>query len=324
VYERIITHNDFDGIVSAAICAHVLSIRSLRFVGPRAITESRIFTTRNDVVCDLPYPLECGLWFDHHEGNVEELKYRGVDPEQVEGAFALLPSCSRVVYNYFSGTQNLPDRFEKMVQEADVIDTFGYQNIEEWRKETPGKIVEGTLKVENRNSKEQQKYMTGLVFQLKDQPLDQVAQLAEVRERYKKFLEEESRMIQQIHDNAHFLPEDEHQELVILDLTRYNRKPSLVKHLAYLLFPEALGVIEIKNLFQREIKTNNLSLSMSLSLNLNGSDHKKDVGEIMRILNIGDGHKGAGAGVVRCSSKDEMVKRKESILRQIYQIWRTQ
>ena len=81
-YEKIITHNDFDGIVSASICAWVLKIRKVLFAGPLTITRSQITITEKDVVCDLPYPLQCGLWFDHHEGNLQELEYRKIDPNR--------------------------------------------------------------------------------------------------------------------------------------------------------------------------------------------------------------------------------------------------
>jgi hypothetical protein len=63
---------------------------------------------------------------------------------------------------------------------------------------------------------------------------------------------------------------------------------------------------------------------MSLSLNLNGVQENKDVGEIMRVLNIGDGHPGAGAGTVDCSSKDAMMKMKEETVKRIFQIWSNQ
>jgi hypothetical protein len=44
----------------------------------------------------------------------------------------------------------------------------------------------------------------------------------------------------------------------------------------------------------------------------------------MRTLNIGDGHPGAAAGTVRCSSKQEMLKKKKEILNQIFKLWSAQ
>jgi hypothetical protein len=98
----------------------------------------------------------------------------------------------------------------------------------------------------------------------------------------------------------------------------------VVKNLAYLLYPEALAVLEVQNRFERGVKTNHLNFSMSLSLRLTGADHKKDVGEIMRSLNLGDGHAGAAAGSISCRSKAEMLKKKEEILQKILNIWQGQ
>jgi hypothetical protein len=57
-YDKIITHNDFDGIVSASLCSWVLKIQKVIFAGPLTIARSQITITERDVVCDLPYPLQ--------------------------------------------------------------------------------------------------------------------------------------------------------------------------------------------------------------------------------------------------------------------------
>jgi oligoribonuclease NrnB/cAMP/cGMP phosphodiesterase (DHH superfamily) len=115
VYKRIITHSDFDGVVSAAICGHIFNIDHYFFTGPRVIQESKIVITKKDIVCDLPPPLVYGLWFDHHEGNSEEIRSRGLDPDQIEGCFSLKPSCGRVIYDYFSPSYDLPYRFSQIM-----------------------------------------------------------------------------------------------------------------------------------------------------------------------------------------------------------------
>jgi oligoribonuclease NrnB/cAMP/cGMP phosphodiesterase (DHH superfamily) len=57
-YDRIITHGDFDGVVSGAICSFVLGCDAFVFAGPGAITRAEVSIGPRDVVCDLPYPLE--------------------------------------------------------------------------------------------------------------------------------------------------------------------------------------------------------------------------------------------------------------------------
>lgn len=324
-YDKIVTHNDFDGIVSASLCSWVLKIQRVIFTGPLTIARSQITITEKDVVCDLPYPLQCGLWFDHHEGNLQELTYRKIDPKSIPGRFDLKPSCSRVVYEYFSEREEFPLYFLKAVEEADVIDSFSYASIEDWRRESPGKVISLTLNVPFQTAEDQASYMRNLVQQLRDRSIEEVSPLDFVQKRLKQYREEEGRMLRMIRDASYFIEQDEQKEVVIIDLTPYQRRPYLIKNLAFLIYPEALGVLEVYNLMDHQgVKSNHLGLSMSLSINGNRQDQSKNIGEIMRTLNIGDGHPGAAAGTVRCQSKQEMLKKKKELLEQIFRIWSSQ
>jgi len=323
-YEKIVTHNDFDGIVSASICTWVLKIGRILFAGPLTINKSQITITEKDVVCDLPYPLQCGLWFDHHEGNIQELEYRKIDPKSIPGRFDLKPSCSRVVYEYFSEKTGLPFYFLQTVEEADIIDGFSYSSIEDWKKETPGKVIDLTLKVPFPSAEDQAAYMRNLVQQLRDRPIEEVSNLDFVQKRLKQYREEEGRMLKIIRDSSYFVDGDEKKEIAVIDLTPYQRRPHLIKNLAFLIYPEALGVLEVYNLTEQGVKSNNLGFSMALSINGNRPCHTKNIGEIMRTLNIGDGHPGAAAGTTRCRSKQEMLKKKKEMVNQIFKLWSSQ
>ena len=323
-YEKIIAHNDFDGIVSAALCAWALGVDRLVFTGPLTITKSQITITEKDVVCDLPYPLQCGLWFDHHEGNREELVYRGIDLRSIPGRFELKLSCSRVVYDYFSERVGLSCYFLDDVEEADIIDSFSYASIEEWRRETPGKIIDWTLKAHFQTNEDHFAYMRNLVQQLRDRPIEEVSNLSFVQKRLKQYREEEGRMIKVIQDSSSFLEQDHQKEVVVIDITPYQRRPHLIKNLAFLIYPESMAVLEIYNLLDRGVKSNHLGVSMSLSIKANQQVRRKNIGEIMRALNIGDGHPGAAAGTIRCKSKQEMLKMKKEVLTQIFKIWSSQ
>ncbi len=334
VYERIITHNDFDGLVSAALCAWALSgrvgsapggrVNRILFAGPLTIAKAQITIMERDVVCDLPYPVQCGLWFDHHEGNLQELELRKIDPRSIPGRFDLKPSCSRVVFEYFSERIELPSYFLKAVEEADVIDSFAYASVEEWRKETPGRVIDLTLKARFPSPEDQTSYMRNLVQQLRDRPIEEVSGLPMVQTRLKQYREEEERMCRIIEHSSSFLEQDSSREIVILDLTAYRRRPHLVKHLAFLLYPQALAVLEVYNLLDRGVKSNHLGFSMSLSIKGNRPEKRKNIGEIMRTLNIGDGHPGAASGTVRCGSKQEMLKKKRETIDQIFRLWSSQ
>lgn len=322
-YERIITHGDFDGVVSAAICSYVLGCERFVFTGPNSITRSEIYTANGDIVCDLPYPLECGMWFDHHPGNREAVKLRGLDPEKIPGRFKPEPSCARVIYSYFMELgRELPVYFVETVAEADTIDSFDYSSVEEWREETPGKLVDMSLKVYFPSPREQTKYLHHLTEQVRDKDLDEVLKDSVVASNLERYRIEERRMLDFIRESISFLPEDRMRELILLDFVHYRRPPRVIKNLAYLVYPKALGVLTLNPLFSGGRKTNNISVSMSLSMNMTGRDHGKDIGEIMRSLNIGDGHVGAAAGTVHCDSKEEMLRTKKSLLSKIWKLWK--
>jgi len=324
-YEKIVTHNDFDGVVSASLCSWVLKIQKVVFTGPLTITRSQITITEKDVVCDLPYPLQCGLWFDHHEGNLQELTLRKIDSKSIPGRFDLKPSCSRVVYEYFSERGEFPPYFGKAVEEADVIDSFSYSSIEDWRRETPGRLIDLTLKAPFQSAEDKGNFMRNVVQQLRGRPIEEVSQLDFVQKRLKQYQEEEGRILRIIRDASYFIEQDENKEVVVIDLTSYQRRPHLIKNLAFLIYPEALGVLEVYNLMDyQRVKSNHLGFSMSLSINGNRPDQSKNIGEIMRVLNIGDGHPGAAAGTFHCKSKQEMLKKKKELLEQIFRIWASQ
>jgi hypothetical protein len=320
-FEKIVTHNDFDGIVSAALCSRVLGTEKIFFAGPLTITRSQITITEKDIVCDLPYPLECGLWFDHHEGNRQELEYRGIDPGGLPGRFDLKPSCSRVVLEFFSSLLEIPSFFLQAIEEADVIDSFAYATVEQWRQETPGKVIDLTLKNRFPSAEEQMLYMKNLVHQLRERPLHEIAGLPSVQKHLRQYREEEGRMLRIIEESSSFLDQDSGRELAVIDLTRHSRRPHLIKNLAFLIYPEAMAVIEVYNLLDQGVKSNNLGFSMALSIRGNQICPGKNIGEIMRALNIGDGHPGAAAGTVRCRSKQEMLKKKQDVLGQIFKTW---
>lgn len=322
MYERIITHNDMDGVASAAICSFVFRIDDIEFAGPNDIIRGEISTTERDIVCDLPYPLLCGLWFDHHEGNALDLRYRNIDIKAIAGRFAPKASCSRVVYEYFSEKgASLPPYFEEIVEETDVIDSFNYRSVEEWRRETAGKLLDYFIKAGSSTLRDKYRSLKELVKWVRDLPLRKVVALPAVKEGIDRYKGEEERMLKLLQVDAYFLPEDAQKEIIIIDLSRHNRRPQISKNLAFLLYPQAAAVLEIHPLYDRGIKTTNLGFAIALSFTVNNDEHKKDVGEIMRELNMGDGHRGAAAGTLYADSKAEMLKKKQEVLQGIYKLW---
>ncbi len=320
--ERIATHDDFDGVVSAALAGYFLEIESVVFAGPGDITRATVSTGTADVVCDLPYPLICGMWFDHHEANLEEVRLRGIDPDTIPGSHRPEKSCARVIRDYFAGEYEIDREIEDMVEAADRIDSFDYQSVEDWRKKTPGSVIDQAIKLKSGRPGDRRAFLRRLTLRLMDETLEQAAESQEVKSRAGEFEQEEARMLEQIEKNFAFL--DQKKEIILLDFTGHNRRLSVVKNLAQLLAPEALAVLEVQNIFERGVKTTDLSLSMSLTIQGTRRAGNKDLGEIMRSLNIGSGHAGAASGTVRSKSKREMLKARQRTLELILELWSRQ
>jgi len=144
---------------------------------PVAITRSRITMTERDVVCDLPYPLQCGLWFDHHRVTFRNWPI-GRSIQEHPGPFRtetqLQPGGVRLLLRRQSPSSLL----SRGCGEADVIDSFSYASIDEWRKRNPREDhrsnAERSIFIAGRSTS----YMRNLVQQLRDSSPDRGLQTA--------------------------------------------------------------------------------------------------------------------------------------------------
>ncbi len=318
---RIVTHEDLDGVVSAAIVSLATEIKQFWFTGPMSIQNGETPTTETDIVCDLPCPIRFGMWFDHHVGNLADVELRGLDPEKIPGKFSPDPSCSRVVLEYYRGRVDFPPFIEKTVARTDRVDSFDYQTMEEWREPLPEKLLADSIRAAFRAPRAMHGYLEKVVLLLRQDSMEKALSDPEVSNLVKTFGDMERRSLELVEQDAFFHPDDASREVVIVDLTRHNRKPDFIRNTAFIRYPGALAVLLVQNRFLRGRKTNDLTFSMSLSFLMNAREHRRDIGEIMRSLNMGDGHPGAGGGMLSCGSKDEMIKIKAATLSSIIRMW---
>lgn len=323
-FDRIVTHDDLDGVVSAALCSLAEGIENFRFAGPGSILEMGLGVGPDTIVCDLPHHPAAGLWFDHHPGNLEDYRLKGGDPEKIDGSFRSEKSCARVVYLYYQGRVSFPEFIGATVEETDRVDSFDYRSVEEWQEQTPGRVLSDTLCVSFPTRRERERYMRHLIRGLRAGPMEALLVDPQVLAASRRYREAATKTLSLIERLGTFLPEDRDREIVIVDTTELKHDPGLIKSLAFLIFPGAKAVLEVKRLFQQNRKTNDLAFSMSLSPALEVQSSGQDIGEIMRFLNIGDGHRGAGAGRKACASKAELIQQKDAIIGRIYTLWAEQ
>lgn len=314
-YTSIISHNDLDGVASAALLSYIFDVDRIVFTGPTQV--DRQVVDEQTIICDLPYPRACGLWFDHHVSNRQSLALRGIDADQIPGELTDKPSCLRVIYEHFLPEYDLED-WEPFVREVDVMDGFLYKSVKEYKKATPGRDIECACK----HAAQERTFLFDLAMMLRDQDYREVAKSEMVRERAQQFRNNEQSMVNIIRKNATFLGPS--KEIIVIDFTGHQKPPSIVKSLSFTVFPKSMAVIEARCQYEHGMKTNDLYLSMSLGLVGKKVKAVKDVGEIMRRMNIGDGHPGAAAGLIRCSGKAAREKALQEALQRVQEIWYSQ
>lgn len=317
-YTKIVTHFDLDGVASASLLALIYEdINSYYFAGPSQV--DRLSYDEETIVADLPhpYPKECGLWFDHHVANIEELSALGIDHKKLPGIIEEQPSCMRVIYNHFSQYFEI-DFLEDFVNEVDIIDSFAYNSFVEWQKITPAKNIDHAIKLDFRDGG----FLRHLVVQLRDNDYLDVANSKEVLERAEKFRKNEDAQLPLIEKLSK--PLDDKGDIILIDLTSVKNPPAIEKNLTYKFYPDAKAALTVRSIYQRGQKTNGLSISISLGFVDNEIKNKVDFGDMMREMEIGSGHPGAAAGRFECKSKAEREKREKEVLDTILKMWNEQ
>ncbi|KPA18407.1 exopolyphosphatase-like protein [Candidatus Magnetomorum sp. HK-1] len=114
---RLVTRPDFDGLACAVLLEELGIIDDYLFMHPKDIQDGKVHLSKNDVLANVPYSPDCGLWFDHHSTELERLQLNkkagyGSLTRAYRGFARLSPSCARVIYDYYNGPKELA-KFDK-------------------------------------------------------------------------------------------------------------------------------------------------------------------------------------------------------------------
>lgn len=100
---RLMTRSDFDGLACAVLLVEAGIVDDYEFIHPKDMQDGLVAVSSNDVLANVPYVSGCGLWFDHHSSEKERLEILGEDG--FVGASQIVPSCARVIYDYYDGAE---------------------------------------------------------------------------------------------------------------------------------------------------------------------------------------------------------------------------
>ncbi|NLH47792.1 MAG: hypothetical protein GX444_04210 [Myxococcales bacterium] len=312
---QIVSHGDFDGIVSAALASLWTRHTFVFFTGPESLRRNTFGP--KDVVCDLPHPsYPVRAWFDHHAGNIEEARQMAWSVG--EGAAYEAPSAARVIYDHLKSSVNFPPFLAETVAATDRVDSMDYATIEDWLAETPENILNSTIFLPNEDLQQARKYLLRLVTMVQTKPLSEVAEYQEVRERFAKNQEHGKRAAETIGRLGELVGNG---QICVLDFSEMKVAPRFSKNLAYTLFPKAGAVLSIQPVVMGGRKTNDLRLSLSLNPFLKEQLRLHDCAAILDQLELGGGHPTAAGGKITASSKDERLRIKAKVVEDIVRLW---
>jgi len=192
---RLVTRSDFDGLACAILLKEAGLIDDIFFAHPKDVQDGAVEITANDILANLPFHPACAMWFDHHTSEYERLR---LDTGfAFAGRSEAAPSCARVIFDYFGGTEKFA-RFERngMLAAVDRCDS-GQLTFEEILR--PAGWILLSFLMDPRTGLGRYKdyrisnyrFMMELIDHCRSLPVHEVLDLRDVQERVRRYLRQE-------------------------------------------------------------------------------------------------------------------------------------
>jgi nanoRNase/pAp phosphatase (c-di-AMP/oligoRNAs hydrolase) len=230
---RLVTRSDFDGLVCAVLLKHLEIIDDILFVHPKDMQDGRIAITDRDITTNLPYVAAAHLVFDHHLSEtlrVEPHPNHIIEPEA--------PSAARVVWRHFGGSATFPADWDEMMAAVDKADSAQFTR-EEILSPSGWVLLNFLMDARTGLGRFREfrisnyALMMDLIDACKDQGIEEILALPDVKERVSLYFEHEERFKEQIRRCASV-----HDNLVVLDLRREETIWPGNRFVIYALFPQ--------------------------------------------------------------------------------------
>jgi len=272
---RIITRGDFDGLVSCVLLSLVEKIGEIRFAHPKDVGDGKVEAGPDDIVVNLPYIKDCGLWFDHHLSEEDKIAGR-----EFQGRFARAPSCARVIYDYYADRREAFAPLADLLEAVDRLDSANLALDDVLRPE--GWILLGlTLDPRSGLGPEFRDYFRWLVDFVRERRLDEVMALPEVKKRTDRVRFEQERCKEILARHARL-----DGNVIVTDLRSAEEMPVGNRFLVFTMFPEANVEMRILRGFQG-------ATTVAVGHSIFNRSCPASAGDLCR-RHGGGGHRGAG------------------------------
>jgi nanoRNase/pAp phosphatase (c-di-AMP/oligoRNAs hydrolase) len=280
---RLVTRGDLDGLTSAVIITMKEPVDDILLVHPQDITDKTVEIRPDDILANLPYHPDCGMWFDHHLLTDSNEK----PPEGFTGKYALAPSAARLVYEYY--TEKHPHdpellRLGRLVDETDRLDAARLTPDD---VENPRDHILLGYTIDSRTGLGSfDEYFRKLIAWLKTMSIQEVLAQPEVQARIDRIRNESAEFKRLLSRNSFQL-----HNVVVTDLREIERLPAGNRFLVYTLFPEANVSLRVHWGPRHD------SVIAAVGHSIFNRTCNTSVGELMSRYG-GGGHRGAGTCVL--------------------------
>lgn len=278
---RLVTRSDFDGLVCATLLKHLNIIDDYLFAHPKDLQDGKVEVGKKDVLANVPYVEGCGLWFDHHTSEADRL-----GDIEFEGESRPLPSCARVIYEYY-GADKFPDSFTPLMEAVDKVDS-AQLTAEEITAPT-GWILLGYIMDPRTGLGRYRDYrisnyqlMLDMIEYCRTMTAEEIMEIPDVKERIDRYFQDEPHFVEMLKKNTTV-----YENALVIDLRNEETIYCGNRFMIYTLYPECNVSIRIIWGFKRQ----NVVFTVGHSI-LNRTS-KTDVGKLMLSFG-GGGHKAVG------------------------------
>ncbi len=295
---NLITRSDFDGLTCAVLLKEVEIIEKISFAHPKDVQEKTLTVTKNDILTNLPYHPDCGLWFDHHssEGEREDI------PDQFEGRFEVAPSAARVIYNHYKSHRF--KRFDYLMAEVDKIDSaqLSMSDVVEPKDWvllsyiTDPRTGMGRYHDYGVSNKD---LMSRMIDLIATHTVDEILNMHDIKQRVKRYFEQEEKFKRLLKKSSR-----RDGNVIVTDTRGIKDIPTGNRFLIYTLFPECN--ISIRIMDGKDGK----NIAAAIGHSIFNRTSRTNVGALCTKYG-GGGHK--GAGTVQLDIKNAAGKLKEII-----------
>jgi hypothetical protein len=282
---RLVTRPDLDGLTCAVLLSHCERIDSIALVHPQAVAERRVAITADDVLTNVPYHPDCGLWFDNHLLT----DARSTPPVGFRGRYAQAPSAARVVYDHYAPSHPRLSCYETLLAETDRLDSA---NLEMDDVLAPAGYVLLGFTLDDRTGLDGlDDYFLALYPAVRDRSLRDVLTLPDVARRVARLRDQDRAFREKALERSRL-----HGPVVVTDFRALDPLPVGNRFLIYTLFPAASVSVRLQD-------TRDGRVSISAGRSIFNRASRANLGVLLS-LHGGGGHAGAAACVVKADEAD--------------------